>query len=142
MYRFLTPAGEIDETAISAAVDAGAKHCAWFMGREQTAAERRSSEAFYRAEANRQSALRFGWTEEQWMAAVAFVQGVLAGMADPVDMSDYRTPSTVSGSHERAQHWTGELAARQVTARLAAFDRCLAAIAASRDISQYLQAAE
>lgn len=59
-----------------------------------------------------------------------------------IDMSDYVTPSHISGSFDRQAHWTGEYARREAEARSNALDATLTRIAASDDISQFLQAAE
>lgn len=137
--RFITTDGRIDESAIVAAVAASNRQREWTKGRPATSEEINADHAFYRREAKREQAMHAGFTEQQWLAGLSFTNGALSGLADPVDMSDYRTPANVSGSYERAQHWTSMLADRQAAARRAAFDRALDVVAARRG---YLMAAE
>lgn len=142
MSRFLNSAGQIDETAIAAAADADAATYSYRTGREFTAAQRAGSLACFRRDANIELAIRHGFTEQQFLAAECFVAGALAGLAGPIDMSDFRDPAWVRDSFDRQSAWNTECARKECDARLAVLDRSLARIAASRDITQFLEAAE
>ncbi|MBA4220190.1 MAG: hypothetical protein C0458_05610 [Methylobacterium sp.] len=146
--RFLTTAGEIDETKVSIAIERKADELSRWRG-VPIADCVPEARAQYR---NAAKAERMQWLldrEDAMVAAArAFVAGALAAMAPP--RAFYRIEGIPDGgSFERAQHCQSEVFRIQQDDRratfakcLASLDRSLAGIAASDDITRHLQAAE
>ena len=74
-------------------------------------------------------------------AAANFANGVLAAMVAPREFYQISQPDRHLDSYERARHCDSEIARIQREDKLAALDRCLALIAARRDILDLMAAA-
>jgi len=139
MSSYLTPSGELDEAAIRRAVAAEIGALAYRRGGRPTQAEIQAAEALARNDASREQALAAGWPAVAYDAARAFIQGALAGLTPEPQAHGIAPPAErPAGSFERAEHCQREIY-RQ---RRQALDATLARITASRDIVQYLEAAE
>ena len=139
MSTYLKPNGEIDEAAIRRAVAAQIGTLTYRNGCKPTLADVQAAEALARSDAHREQAVAAGWSTDAYDAGVAFVHGALHGLIpEPSTYEIARPADRPAGSFERAEHCQIEIA-RQ---RGKALDTTLARIRASRDIVQYLQAAE
>lgn len=139
MSTYLTPAGEIDEAAIRRAVAAQIGTLTYRTGQKATLADVEAAEALVRSDARREQAVASGWSEDAYDAACSFVRGALEGLTPDPEFYEVASPAErPAGSFERAEHCQREIY-RQ---RRAALDATLARITASRDIVQFLQAAE
>ncbi|KRE07428.1 hypothetical protein ASE63_22270 [Bosea sp. Root381] len=77
------------------------------------------------------------------VAACCFVSGALAALTPVREFYEIEPVSGLGvGSYERARHCEREIARIDREDKLATLDRCLALIAARRDITQFLEAAE
>lgn len=141
MARFLTPTGEIDEAAVSIAIERKADELSRWRG-IPVADCIPEARAQYR---NAAKAERDQWLRDRddlaSTAARAFVVGALAGMAPPRAYYEF-DGINAAGSFERAEHCQSAVARIEREDRMAALDHCLTAIAARRDIRPFLQAAE
>ena len=149
-FRFLTAAGEIDETKVSVAIRRKADELSrWRSAPIETCMA--EAEALWRSVAQTE---RKDWIAEREdqirIAACAFVAGALEGISPRVEPYVVSRPTGEGiGTFERAEHALGEANLMKVQDRrdtfahcLAALDRSLARIAASNDITVHLQAAE
>ena len=74
-------------------------------------------------------------------AASAFVRGALAGLSSPMDMTGWENGRRFADSYDRQSAWNAEYSRREREMQMAALDRCLASIAARRDILDLVEAA-
>lgn len=139
MFTYLTPAGEIDEAAIRRAVAAQIRTLTYRTGQKAKLAEVEATEALVRSDARRAQAVASGWSGDAYDAACAFVRGALEGLTPEPAFYEVAAPAERPiGCFERAEHCQREI----YRERRNALDATLARITTSRDIMQFLQAAE
>ena len=150
-FKFLDAAGQIDEAKVSVAIARKADELSRRRGSEIEACTAEAGAWVRRLAEDERKAFIADQQDRLWAAAAAFVAGALDGLTPP--RTEPYVIEAVEGADihtfERQDAVQSAIGGQIIDARrdtfnraLASFDRSLSRIAASNDITRYLQAAE